>query len=332
MPSGSRHIVAVLALPDVVAFDLAIPAQVFGHRDERDRYALRLCAATPGPVATTAGFDVVATHGLEGLVSAGTVIVPGFEPAAGARVGAGALAALREAHAREARVVSICTGAFALAEAGLLDGRRATTHWRDAARLAREHPAVEVDPDVLYVDGGDGVMTSAGVSAGIDLALHLAALDHGAAAAAAIARRMVVAPVRQGGQAQYVERPVPRGGAAAGLSRTREWMLGRLGESLSLRAMAAHAGYSERSFSRRFRAETGLPPLRWLHGQRVQEARRLLETTDADLEAVAAATGFGTAATLRLHFGRTLGTTPSAYRSTWRAAAPRERADATSLG
>lgn len=308
----------MLALPDVVAFDLAIAAQVFGHREARDRYELRVCARTPGAVATTTGFDLTAPHGLEVLARADTIIVPGFE-AGGASVDAAALAQLRRAHDRGARVVSICTGAFALAEAGLLDGRRATTHWADATRLARDHPAVEVDPNVLWVDGGDRVLTSAGVAAGIDLALHLFALDHGAEAAAAVARRMVVAPVREGGQAQYVEHPVARTEAAAGLGPTREWMLRRLSEPLTLRQMAAHAGYSERSFLRRFQAETGLPPLRWLHGQRVQEARRLLERSGSDLEAIAAATGFGTAATLRLHFSRALGTTPSAYRRTWSA-------------
>jgi transcriptional regulator GlxA family with amidase domain len=234
-----------------------------------------------------------------------------------------ALAALRRAHRRGARVVSICTGAFALAEAGLLDGRRATTHWADARRLADEHPAVEVDPDVLWVDGGHGVLTSAGVAAGIDLALHLYASDHGADAAATVARRMVVPPARDGGQAQYIERPVPRNAVGAGLAPTREWMLTRLAQPLTLRDMAAHAGYSERSFIRRFHGETGLPPVRWLHGQRVQAARRLLEHSDADLEAIASATGFGTAATLRLHFARALKTTPSAYRTTWKAAPAR---------
>lgn len=319
MPAGSRHTVAVLALPEVVAFDLAIPAQVFGHHTEAERYALRLCAADPGPVATTTGFDVVAPYGLSAVAEADTVVVPGFSADG---VDPRVLDALRAAHRRGARVVSICTGAFALAAAGLLDGRRATTHWHDADRLAREHPAIAVDPGVLYVDGGDGVMTSAGVAAGIDLALHLVALDHGAAAAATVARRMVVPSVRQGGQAQYVERPVPQHGTT-GLGPTREWMLERLAEPLSLRAMAAHAGYSERSFIRRFRAETGLPPLRWMHAERVQHARRLLEESDADLEAVAAASGFGTAATLRIHFARALRTTPSAYRRAWRDASLR---------
>ncbi len=318
MASRSRHVVAVVALPAAVAFDLAIPAQVFGHRAEAARYALTVCAAAAGPVPTTTGFDVVAPHGLDALERADTVVVPGFAEVTDP-VDPRVLDALRAAHARGARVVSICTGAFALAAAGLLDGRRATTHWRDAPLLAERHPAVTVEPDVLHVDGGDGVMTSAGVAAGIDLALHLVALDHGAERAAAIARRMVVPAVRQGGQAQYVELPLPTGGAA-GLAPTRDWMLGRLAEPLTLAAIAAHAGYSERSLIRRFRAETGLPPLRWLHAQRVEAARRLLETTDRPLEQVAAATGFGTAATLRTHLGRALGTTPSAYRRVWRAA------------
>lgn len=252
------------------------------------------------------------------------VIVPGFE-AGGAPVDEHALNALRRAHRRGARVVSICTGAFALADAGLLDGRRATTHWGDADRLAREHPTVEVDPDVLWVDGGDGILTSAGVAAGIDLALHLLASDHGAGAAATVARRMVVPPVREGGQAQYVEHPAPANAAVTGLGPTRDWMLAGLAHPLKLRDMAAHAGYSERSFIRRFHAETGLPPVRWLHGQRVQAARRLLEHTESDLEAIAVATGFGTAATLRLHFGRALKTTPSAYRKTWHAVGAQRR-------
>ena len=316
MPPGSRHVVAVVALPAAVAFDLAIPAQVFGHDAEAERYTLRVCAAAPGPVPTTTGFAVVAPHGLDGLRDADTVVVPGFAEVTDP-IDPDVLDELRAAHARGARVVSICTGAFALAAAGLLDGRRATTHWRDAPLLAERHPAVTVDPDVLHVDGGDGVMTSAGVAAGIDLALHLVACDHGASRAAAVARRMVVPAVRQGGQAQYVERPVPTGGVA-GLAATRDWMLAHLAEPLTLAAIAAHAGYSERSLIRRFRAETGLPPLRWLHGQRVEAARRLLETTALPLEDVAAATGFGTAATMRAHVGQALGTTPSAYRRAWR--------------
>ena len=303
------HRVVALVVGEVVAFDLGIPAQVFGR--EPDRYAWAVCGPAPGAYPTETGFDVVVPHGLEALEAADTVVVPG--------VGDGAwpfpeapLAALRAAAARGARVASICTGAFVLAAAGLLDGRRATTHWRYAERLAREFPAVTVDPGVLYVDEGD-VLTSAGVAAGIDLCLHMVRRDHGAQAANAVARRVVVAAHRDGGQAQFVERPLP---AAPGgdLSATRAWMETRLAEPLSVAAMARHAGYSPRSFARRFVAETGATPLQWLIGRRVAEAQRLLEGTGLPVEAVAARAGFGTPAGLRQHFARALGTSPTAYR------------------
>ncbi len=316
MSQGSGHTVAVLALDAVVAFDLAIATQVLGHRGE-DLYALAVCGAAPGAVPTTTGFAVHVPHGLEALERARTVVVPGYAPGTGA--GPEVLEALRAAAARGARMVSICTGAFALAAAGLLDGRRATTHWQHAGALARRYPAVEVDPDVLYVDHGD-VATSAGVAAGIDLCLHLVRTDHGAAAANAIARRMVVAPAREGGQAQFVARPLPaRDGG--GLAATRAWMLERLDEPLSVAACARHAGWSARSFARRFVEETGTSPVRWLHAQRVLEARRLLEETDLGVEEVAARCGFGTATSLRDHFRRATATTPTDYRRQWLRAA-----------
>lgn len=316
MSHGSSHAIAVLALPEVVAFDLAIPAQVFGRRG-RGRYAMTVCAEQAGPVPTTTGFDIVAPAGLEAVATADTVVVPGYDPVDDVPRAVGD--ALRAAHARGARMVSICTGAFALAAAGLLDGRRATTHWQWAALLAERHPAITVDPDVLYVDEGD-VLTSAGVAAGIDLCLHLVRCDHGAEAANRIARRLVVAAQRDGGQAQFVERPLPAAGS--GLSATRAWMLEHLGEPLTVAQMADHAGYSERSFIRRFRAETGEPPLRWLTRERVREAQRLLEGSDLPVEVVATRCGFGTAATLRTHFMRQTATTPTAYRRTWLGATP----------
>ena len=303
------HRVVALVAREVVAFDLAIPAQVFGQ--ERDRYTFAVCAPEPGPVPTEHGFDVLVPFGLEALADADTVIVPGIGDRAWPLPEA-ALAALRTAAGRGARVASICTGAFVLAAAGLLDGRRATTHWRYAGRLARMFPAVAVDPDVLYVDEGD-VLTSAGVAAGVDLCLHLVRRDHGAAVANAIARRMVVAAHRDGGQAQFVERPLPEA-AGSGLGATRAWMEARLAEPLTVEAMARHAGWSQRSFARRFRAETGTTPLQWLIGRRVAEAQRLLELTDASIEDVAARCGFGGAVALRQHFGRVVGTSPSAYR------------------
>jgi transcriptional regulator GlxA family with amidase domain len=307
------HRVAVLALADVVAFDLSTPAQVFGN--EPERYAFTACGVRAGRVPTTTGFALDVPRGLDALADADTVLVPGVRPVRWPPPAA-AIEALRAAHARGARVASICTGAFVLAHAGLLDGRRATTHWAHAERLAERYPAVTVDPGVLYVDEGD-VLTSAGVAAGIDLCLHLVRRDHGAEVANAVARRIVVAPHRDGGQAQFVEAPVPVVDEH-GLEPTRAWATQRLREPLTVAAMARHAACSERTFARRFRAETGTTPLQWLLGQRVLHARRLLEATDLPVEHVADAAGFGTAASLRSHFRRATATTPLAYRRTFR--------------
>src|SRR4051812_26931110 len=312
------HQIAVLALESVVAFDMATPAQVF-----RGPYAVELCALRAGPVPTSTTFAVVADHGLEALERADTVVVPGYDtidrppPAA-------ALEALRAAHARGARMVSICTGAFALGDAGLLDGRRATTHWQYAGYLAERFPAVAVDPNVLYVDEGD-VLTSAGVAAGIDLCLHIARRDHGAEVAARVARRIVVAPHRDGGQAQFVDRPLPEADAAS-LAATRAWALEHLDRPLDVATLARHAAVSERTFARRFRAETGTTPLQWLLAQRVREAERALERTDLPVEEIASRCGFGTAASLREHFGRVNATTPTRYRRSFRGSANAVRA------
>jgi len=311
-----RHRVVALVATEVVAFDLATPAQVFGR--EPDLYEWAVCAPEPGAVPTENGFDIVIPHGLEALAHADTVIVPGISDDGTWPLPAVALDALRAAAGRGARVASICTGAFVLAAAGLLDGRRAATHWGYADALARGFPRVTVDADVLYVDDGD-VLTSAGVGAGIDLCLHIVRRDHGAEAANAVARRMVVAAHRAGGQAQYVERPLPSGGG--GLAATRAWMEERLAEPLTVEAMARQAGYSPRSFARRFRAETGTTPLQWLIGRRVAEAQRLLEGTDLSVEEVADRCGFGGAVALRQHFGRVVGTSPTGYRRTFRDAA-----------
>jgi transcriptional regulator GlxA family with amidase domain len=310
----SRQRVVALIVRDVVAFDLAIPAQIFGR--EPELYEWTVCTPDPGPVPTEAGlgFDVLVPHGLEALATADTIIVPGIGDD-GWPPAPEAIEALRVAAGRGARIASICTGAFVLAAAGLLDGRRATTHWREAALLAREFPAVEVDPDVLFVDE-DEVLTSAGVAAGIDLCLHIVRKDHGARAASAIARRIVVAAHRDGGQAQFVERPVPA--EDGGLAATRAWIEERLDEQLTVEDMARHAACSPRSFARRFRAETGTTPLQWLIGRRVAEAQRLLEDTELPIEHVATSSGFGTAAALRQHFGRALSTSPSAYRRAFR--------------
>src|SRR3954470_22806301 len=313
MPVFDRFLpmrIAVLALESVVAFDMATPAQVF-----RGPYSFELCAVRPGPVPTSTGFSVVADHGLEALERAHTVIVPGYDTI-DRPPDAAVLDALRAARARGARTVSICTGAFALAHAGLLDGRRATTHWRYAPYLAEWFPAIDVDPDVLYVDEGD-VLTSAGVAAGIDLCLHIVRCDHGAEVAAKVARRIVVAPHRDGGQAQFVERPLPAG-AGGSLAATRAWALEQLDRPLDVAALARHACCSERTFARRFRAETGTTPLQWLLSQRVREAERMLERTGLPVEEIATRCGFGTAASLREHFGRVNATTPSGYRRAFR--------------
>jgi transcriptional regulator GlxA family with amidase domain len=311
--TAAAHRVAVLALSPVVLFDLATPAQVLGRH-----YEVVTCATEPGPVATMTGPALLVEHGLEALAHAGTVVVPGFGRDAWPPPAA-ALDALRAAHARGARIVSICTGAFALAAAGLLDGRRATTHWRYTAALAQTFPAVAVEPDVLYVDEGD-VLTSAGVAAGIDLCLHLLRTDHGAEAANAVARRIVVAPHRGGGQAQFIERPVPPR-ADRSLDATRAWALERLEQALTVAQLARHAHTSPRTFARRFRAETGTTPLRWLHTQRIEHARRLLEQGEEPIELVAQRCGFGSAAVLRQHFRRATATTPSAYRRAFGATA-----------
>src|SRR5829696_2256355 len=307
------HRVVGLIAKEVVAIDLAIPAQIFGRGPAP--YAWTVCApGGPCAVPTENGFDVVVPRGLDALAEADTVIVPGIGDNAWPmpeRV----LDALAAAAERGARVASICTGAFVLAAAGLLDGRRATTHWRYAGLLARSYPNVAVDPDVLFVDEGD-VLTSAGVAAGIDLCLHMVRADHGAAAANAVARRIVVAGHREGGQSQFVERPLPAE-PGGGLAATRAWMEERLAEPLTVDAMARHAGYSPRSFARRFVAETGTTPLQWLIGRRVAEAQRLLEGTGLPVDAVAARAGFGTPAALRQHFARAVATSPTAYRRTF---------------
>jgi transcriptional regulator GlxA family with amidase domain len=310
------HRVALLCLEPVVAFDLSTPAEVFSLAWSREGplYETKTCAVKAGAVKTTSGFAIEAMAGLDATAVADTVLVPGYrglepppEPA---------LAALRTAAARGARVASICTGAFALAHAGLLDGRRATTHWFGAPELARRFPAVDVDPDALYVEDGR-VITSAGLSAGIDLCLHLVRSDHGERVGAQVARAMCAAPHRDGGQAQFIERPLPPPVGDTSLEPVRRWALEHLAEPLDVPTLAARAGVSPRTFARRFVAETGTTPLKWLHSQRVLEARRLLEHTDLPIEHVASESGFGSAPSLREHFRRAMQTTPTAYRRTF---------------
>lgn len=310
--------VAVLVLPSVVPFDLGVATQVFGYpRDDlgADRYTMTLCAAVPGPIETSNGFSIIVAKGLTGLRHSQTIVVPGID-ALDLPIPRAVLNALTAAHRRGARIVSICTGAFVLAEAGLLTGRRATTHWLDVPEFRRRYPEVACDPDVLYVDEGS-VLTSAGIASGIDLCLHVVRLDYGAAVANAVARRMVVAPHRSGGQAQFVPQSLPEN-TDRPLGETRRWMLQHLREPLSLRQLAAHAGMSTRTFSRHFHAETGTTPLQWLLRQRIDGARLLLEDSDQTIERIADACGFGSAVSLRVHFRRELRTSPLAYRRTFR--------------
>ncbi|HEX4668831.1 MAG TPA: helix-turn-helix domain-containing protein [Solirubrobacterales bacterium] len=307
------HRMVALCLDGLVAFDLTAPAQAFGlaaRPGGEPLYEFSTCSVDGAEVCTTSGFGISPQAGLGALRRADTVVVPAYAAVLDPPPEE-ALAALRAAARRGARVLSVCSGAFALAHAGLLDGRRAATHWAWAGELERRFPAIEVDPDALYVDE-EQVMTSAGLSAGIDLSLHVIRKDFGAAAGERVARHMVAAPHREGGQAQFAERPASEPGGS--LEPTRRWARERLEHPLDVAAMSGHARVSPRTFARRFREETGTTPLQWLLSQRVLEARRLLEDSDLPVETVAWRCGFGTAASLRDHFRRATATTPTAYR------------------
>jgi transcriptional regulator GlxA family with amidase domain len=318
---GTRHRIAVLVLPGVVAFDLGVPPQVFGAArdpDGRRYYEVRTCTPDGAPIRSAAGFTVVPESGVELLESADTVVVPGIVGNAIPTM-PDVSGPLRTAYARGARIMSICTGAFVLAAAGLLDDRPATTHWAHAEAFRRRYPRVKLDPDVLFVDDGP-VLTSAGVAAGIDLCLHVVRRDHGSEVANSAARRCVVPAWRDGGQSQFIERPLPALGDAT-TGPTRGWALERLDEPLDLARLAGHARMSVRTFTRRFREETGLSPGRWLLSQRIEHARRLLEGTDLPIDRVAAQSGLGSAASLRQHLHATVGVAPAAYRRTFRTVA-----------
>ena len=312
--------VAVVAFDRISPFHLAVPCMVLGE----DRRAagvpqgqVLVCAAERGPLATTAGFRIDGLRSLAALQRAGTVIVPSWRDTAEAAPPA-LIKALRAAHARGARIVGLCLGAFVLAEAGLLDGRPATTHWGWADEFARRYPQVQLDRDVLYVDDGD-VLTSAGTAAAIDCCLHLLRQQHGAELANRVARRMVVAPHRQGGQAQYIEQPLPKSTRGDRLGAVLEWALKHLDQRLSLDELAGRAAMSRRTFTRRFREATGTTVVQWLLNQRVARAQRLLERGGLPIEAIAEQAGFGSAVSLRQHFAAALGTSPSAYRRQFRA-------------
>lgn len=315
LPAPDPNTIAVLAFEGISLFHLSVPCLVFGE-DRSDigvpRFNLKVCAAEPGPLRSTAGVGVAAPFGLEGLHQAGTVIVPSWRDPA-ERAPEALLAALRLAHTRGSRLVGLCLGAFVLADAGLLDGRSATTHWQAAALFAQRYPHIAVKPEVLYVDEGD-VVTSAGTAAGLDCCLHLLRQDWGAEVANRVARRIVLAPHRQGGQAQYVEHTLPVSGAEHRLSRVLEWVTHHLDQAHSLDTLAERAAMGRRTFTRHFRQITGVTVGQWLLNQRLAHAQRLLETSDHAIDTIAQVAGLGSAVSLRQHFATAFGLSPSAYR------------------
>ena len=316
----NTHRVAVLALDDVIPLDLAIPIDVFSPAP----YRTRLCGPT-SPVRTTAGFTINPAGGLRLLSRADTVVVPGYRPH-NAPLDPAVLAALRRADVRGARMISICIGAFALAQAGILDGRPAATHWRFTDELAEQYPAIDVRADVLYVDDGD-VLTSAGVSSGLDLCLHVVRTDLGVEEARRVAQELVAAPHREGNQAQFIARPLQTSGVGP-IGELCTWAKEHLHEQIALEDMAARCAMSPRTLTRHFREATGTTPLQWLLTMRIDEARQLLEATDLPIDEVAERAGFGTGLNLRTHFRRRLDTTPTTYRRNFRAPADAARHEA----
>ncbi|MFD7229641.1 GlxA family transcriptional regulator [Streptomyces sp. NPDC059881] len=328
MASVKPHRVVVLALDGCLPFELGIPQRIFGRAADaagRKLYEVVTCSVRPpGPVRTDADFAVLVENGPEALATADTVIVPAsyelgtvYEKGVLTPELTAAFALLRPG----TRMVSICTGGYVLAAAGFLDGRPATTHWSAAAHFQRLFPRVKVDAEVLFIDDGD-VLTSAGVAAGIDLSLHIVRRDHGTAVANDVARRTVVPPHRDGGQAQYIRRPVPEPQTAT-TADARAWALAHIHEPIQLRDLAGQEAMSVRTFTRRFREEVGVSPGQWLAQQRVERARQLLESTELSMDQVAREAGFGTAQSMRQHVLTALGVAPTAYRRAFRATASR---------
>jgi AraC family transcriptional regulator, transcriptional activator FtrA len=312
-----NHVVGLAVTEGAPVFELAIPCEVFGRfRDGMPQpwYELRLCAPAGNATPVSNGFAAFEPGGYDGLVVADTVVVTAVRDVA-EEPAPELVAAIKAAHRNGARIVSLCTGAFVLAAAGLLDGRPATTHWNHAEGLARRYPAVKLDPGVLYVDDGD-VLTSAGTTAGIDLCLHIVGADHSAAVANTLARRLVAPAHRDGGQAQYIETPA-FGRADPGLAPALDWMQAHLHEPLTVTAIARRANLTERTLIRHFRATTGTTPIKWLTAQRIHRARELLEAGTLPVEDVGEASGLGAPANFRRHFILATGVTPSAYRRTF---------------
>ena len=315
MPQPTAETVAVVAFDGISPFHLSVPCMVFGEdRTEtgEPRFRVKVCASRPGELRTNAGFALVVPHGLEAIRRAQIVVVPSWRDDCSAAPPE-LIRALQAAHRRGAVVMGLCLGAFVLAEAGLLDGRPATTHWKLAPIFAKQYPKVKLRPEVLYVDDGS-VLTSAGTAAGIDCCLHLLRVRHGAETANRAARRMVVAPHRQGGQAQYIEQPVPAAAERDRLAPLLEWLGRHLDTPHELDDLARRALMSRRNFTRRFRESTGTTVGQWMQNQRLALAQRLLETTDHPVERVATGAGFGSAVSLRKHFVSAFKLSPTAYR------------------
>lgn len=309
--------VVCLVLPGTAPFEFGVVCEVFGvdrSASGGPRFDFRVATADPGPVPTSLGFSMDIRDGLEAAADADLVAVPAHL-SGDERIDERYLEVVRAAAARGAWVLSVCSGAFVLAQAGVLDGRRATTHWMYTERMARRHPRIRVDPDVLFVQDGR-IVTSAGTASGIDAALHIVRQEYGAAATNVIARRMVVPPQRDGGQAQYIPTPVPERRSDS-FAEVTEWMLAHLDQDLTVDQLARKALMSSRTFARRFRADLGTTPAAWLNRQRILRAQHLLEESDESLERIAGIAGFGTAAVMRHHFLRVLQTTPTAYRRTF---------------
>jgi transcriptional regulator GlxA family with amidase domain len=307
-----RKKVAIIAFDGITPFHLSVPCLVFGGPHAESLFDVTVCAAERGPMRTTAGFDIATSKGLHALAGADIVIMPTWHDDCRPSPPA-LLQALRRAHARGATIVGLCLGAFPVAEAGLLDGRTVTTHWAFAEQLAARRPQVRVDEDVLYVDEGD-VLTSAGAAAGLDCSLYLLRKLVGAEYANKVARRLLVAPHREGGQAQFIDRPVPATASDSRLAQIMEWVQHHLADEHSLDALARRAAMSRRNFTRHFRQATGTSFKQWLLNQRLAHAQRMLESSGASVEAVAQAAGFGSAVSLRQHFRAAFHSSPSAYR------------------
>lgn len=310
--------VAVLAFEGINPFHLGVPTSVFGGIDSiPGRYDVTVCAEHPGALATQAGYDIVVRHGLEAFEDADMVVIPSW--VAARPVPAPVAAAVRAVHARGARIVGLCLGSWVVAASGIADGREVATHWAAADALAAAFPKVRVSADSLWCDLGD-VITSAGVAAALDTCLHVVRTDHGSEYAAALARGLVIAPHRVGSQAQFIPAPVAAQPAGDAIDEAMEWARTRLAHPIDLAAWAAAAHLSVRSFSRHFHRRTGTSPGQWLLERRLDTARALLETTDLGIDQVAAASGIGSAVTLRSHFARRYGASPGAHRAAFRAA------------